>query len=286
MRPSGAARLAGVVGWPVAHSLSPRLHGAWLDRYGIDGAYVPFAVDSQHLECFLRLIPHMGVVGVNITLPHKEAALALMDAATPIARQIGAVNMVTVEDGRLVGDNTDAPGFWAHLRASLGARGIAALHGRPLVVLGAGGAARAVAAALLDHLDGPVRVINRSLARAQSLAAMFATERLVPIPWESRAAALEEAGLIVNATSLGMAGAPPLALALDRAMAGAVVYDCVYSPLETALLKQAKARGLGAIGGLGMLAHQARPAFARWFGAQPEVTAELYDELESALRAR
>ena len=269
---SGKARLAGVMGWPVAHSRSPRLHGFWLDRYGIDGAYLPLAVRPEHLEAALRALPLLGFRGVNLTLPHKEAALAALDEVDPEARRIGAVNTVAVTgDGRLRGWNTDAFGFLAHLRdAAPSWRPQAG----PAVLLGAGGAARAVCAALAGAGVPEIRLVNRTRARAEEVAAAIGGP-IRALDWEQRAAALDGAALLVNTTTLGMAGQPPLDLDLGRLPPEAVVNDIVYVPLETPLLRAAAARGNVCVDGLGMLLHQARPGFAAWFGVEPEVDAGL-----------
>jgi len=271
MRPSGRARLAGVMGWPVAHSRSPRLHGWWLDRYGIDGAYVPLAVRPEDLADAFRVLPRAGFAGWNLTLPHKERALSLVDELEPLARRIGAVNTVVVrEDGRLHGSNTDAFGF---LEALCEARPAFRASAGPAVLLGAGGAARACAAALLDAGAPEVRIVNRTFARAKALAADLGAG-CVPRPWEDRAAVLADAVLAVNTTTQGMHGQPPLDLPLDGLAGEAVVCDIVYTPLETPLLAAARARGNPAVDGLGMLLHQARPGFRAWFGVDPTVTAE------------
>lgn len=267
---SGAARVAGVMGWPVAHSRSPRLHGFWLAEHGIDGAYVPFAVRPERLEAALRGLAALGLRGCNLTVPHKEAALRLVDRVDPAARRIGAVNTVVVEeDGSLSGSNTDAFGFAENLRQE--APGWSPAAG-PAVVIGAGGAARAVVAALQDMGAPSVLVANRSRARAEELAADLGA---TAVDWDEREAALDGAGIVVNATTLGMHGQPPLPLALDRLPAGALVTDIVYTPLETPLLAAARARGNPVADGLGMLLHQARPGFSAWFGAEPAVTPAL-----------
>ncbi len=265
------AKLAGVVGWPVAHSLSPRLHGFWLERYRIDGAYLPLPVAPEHFERALRGLADAGFRGVNLTLPHKRAGLAVCHEIEPLAERIGAVNTVVFEDGHLEGRNTDAFGFLENLRQGAPAWNAAA---GPALVLGAGGAARAVAAALLDAGAPEVRLSNRTAARAEALARALGA-RVVPVPWESRADALDGLALLVNTTSLGMAGQPELDLDLDPLPASALVTDTVYAPLETPLLARARARGNPAVDGLGMLLHQARPGFEAWFGVAPEVTAEL-----------
>ena len=274
----GAARVAGVMGWPVAHSRSPLLHNFWLDRYGIDGAYVPFAVRPGEVAGALRALPDLGVAGVNVTVPHKEAAFAAVDARDAAARRIGAVNTVFVDDGgALRGSNTDAFGFLEALRTR--SPGWTAAAG-PAVVLGAGGAARAVLAALAEAGAPEVRLVNRTRARAESLADAFGAPVAV-VGWGERESALAGAALLVNTTTLGMAGAPPLDLRLDDLPESALVNDIVYTPLETALLAAAQARGCAAVDGLEMLLHQARPGFAGWFGREPEVG----DALRQRLRA-
>ncbi len=268
---SGKAKLAGVMGWPVAHSLSPRLHGYWLEHHRIDGAYVPLAVPPEKFAVALRTLPTLGFAGANVTVPHKEAALAAVDRVEPLAERIGAVNTIVIEaDGALEGRNTDAFGFVANLDE--GAPGWRKTAG-PAVVLGAGGAARAVVAALVD-LGIAVRLVNRTTERAQALAEAIG-DNIDIVPWSRRTDALDGAGLLVNTTTLGMTGKPALDLALDPLPKTATVNDIVYAPLRTELLQAAAARGNRTVDGLGMLLHQARPGFAAWFGVEPEVTAEL-----------
>lgn len=269
---TGKARLAGVVGWPVGHSRSPRLHGFWLDRLGIDGAYVPLAVRPDDLAAVVAALPRMGFRGANLTVPHKERALGLVDELDPLAERIGAVNtLVFRDDGAIEGRNTDAFGFLENLRR--GAPGWRP-EGGPAAVLGAGGAARAVVAALADAGIPEIRLVNRSPERAERLAAEIGGPVRVE-PWERRAAALDGAALLVNTTTLGMAGQPALDLDLAALPDGAVVNDIVYAPLETDLLRAAKARGATAVDGLGMLLWQAVPGFEAWYGVRPEVTDEL-----------
>ncbi len=268
MIPSGRARVAGVIGWPVGHSRSPRLHGHWLERYGIDGAYVPLAVPPEGLEQALRALPLLGFRGCNITVPHKEAALGLVDRRDPAAERIGAVNTVVIApDGALAGSNTDGPGFIGNLRAARpdwrGAAG-------PAVVIGAGGAARAVVAALADTGVPELRLINRTDGRARTLAAALG-DPVRAVPWAERAAALDGAALLVNTTTQGMTGQPPLDLDLAVLPRAALVTDIVYTPLVTPLLAAAAARGNPVVDGLGMLLHQARPGFEAWFGVPPVV---------------
>lgn len=272
---SGKARLAGVLGWPVSHSLSPRLHGYWLKRYGIDGAYLPLGAAPASLDRVVRALVDLGFRGFNATLPHKESLLTLCDEVTPEARRIGAVNTVVIDGDRLRGGNSDAFGFAENLRT--GAADWQPANG-PAVVLGAGGAARAVIAALQDLGVPEIRLANRTEARAADLASAFEVPELAPIriqPWAERDEALAGAGLLVNTTTLGMAGQPALDLALEALPGTAVVTDIVYAPLETPLLAAARARGNPVVDGLGMLLHQARPGFEAWFGRPPEVTAEL-----------
>ena len=266
---SGKARLAGLMGWPVSHSRSPRLHNWWIERYGVDGVYVPLAVRPDDLATALRALPKLGFAGCNLTIPHKEAALAVMDEVDGLAARVGAVNTIVVRpDGHLWGGNSDVFGFAESLKAD--APDWRAAQGEA-VVLGAGGAARAVVAALQD-LGARVRVLNRTRARADALAAEFGC---AAADWEDRAEALAGAGLLVNTTSQGMTGEPPLDIALDRLPPRAVVCDVVYVPLRTPLLARAEARGNPVVDGLNMLLHQARPGFERWFGVKPEVTPEL-----------
>lgn len=269
---SGRSRIAGVMGWPVAHSRSPRLHGYWLRTYGIDGAYIPLPVRPENFVAALRALPMLGFAGVNVTVPHKEAALNAVDRSDPAARRIGAVNtIVTAADGTLDGRNSDGFGFMENLRA--GVPGWSPKAG-PAVIVGAGGAARAVAVALLDGGAPEIRIVNRTTERAERLSQDIGGPFRV-YGWAERSSALGDAALLVNTTTLGMSGQPLLELALDRLPTAAVVNDTVYSPLETPLLAAAKARGNRVVDGLGMLLHQARPGFAAWFGVEPAVTPEL-----------
>ncbi len=264
---SGKAKIAGIFGWPIAHSRSPRLHGFWLDRHGIDGTYIPLAVAPANFATAFRALPALGFRGVNITVPHKEAALAQCDTVDAQARRIGAVNTVVVDEtGRLIGSNTDAFGFIENVRRS--ATWDAASG--PAVVLGAGGAARAVVVALLDAGAPEIRIANRTRDRAESLAAELGG-RIKVADWESRADALADAALLVNTTTLGMQGHAPLELDLSRLPKSAVVTDIVYTPLQTPLLRDAAARGNQTVDGLGMLLYQAQPGFEKWFGVRPDV---------------
>jgi shikimate dehydrogenase len=269
---TGRARLAGVMGWPVAHSLSPRLHGFWLAEHGIDGAYVPLPVRPERLERALRALPDLGFVGCNLTVPHKEAALSVLDEVAPEARRIGAVNTVAVrQDGSLHGWNTDIEGYAHSLAAALPGWSLA---GRPATVIGAGGAARAVVAALAGLGASEIRVVNRSPGRAEELARALGGPILAH-GWDAMPKALAGAALLVNTTSLGMAGQPRLEIDLAPLPREAAVSDIVYAPLETPLLAMARARGHATVDGLGMLLHQAVPGFEAWFGRRPEVTPAL-----------
>lgn len=272
---TGAARLAGIMGWPVAHSRSPALHGFWLQEHRIDGAYVPLAVAPERLEQALRALPALGFRGCNLTIPHKQAVLKVMDRVDPFARRIGAMNTVIVApDGSLEGSNTDVFGFRENLREL--APGWQASAG-PAVVLGAGGAARAVVAALSVAGVADIRLVNRTRDRAAALASDLAVPetRITVHPWEQRSEVLAGAGILVNTTSLGMENEPPLEIDIAPLPLTAVVVDIVYVPLETGLLAAARRRGNPIVDGLGMLLHQGRPGFAAWFGAAPKVTTAL-----------
>jgi shikimate dehydrogenase len=272
---TGAARIAGIMGWPVAHSRSPALHGFWLAEHGIDGAYVPLAVAPDRLEQALRALPALGFRGCNLTIPHKQAALAVMDRVDPFALRIGAMNTVVVAaDGSLEGSNTDVFGFRENLREQApdwGARS------GPAVVLGGGGSARSVVAALIAAGVPEIRLVNRTAARAAVLARDLAQPetRMAIRPWSDRAAALRDAGILVNTTSLGMDKEPPLDIDLAALPPSAVVVDIVYVPLETGLLAAARRGGHRVVDGLGMLLHQGRPGFEAWFGVAPRVTKAL-----------
>jgi len=271
---SGRARLAGVMGWPVAHSLSPRLHGYWLQHYGIDGAYVPLPVRPERLGSALRALPDLGFAGCNLTVPHKEAALGALDEVAEDARRIGAVNTILVRaDGSLYGWNTDIEGFAQSLIAALPEWSIAGKHA---VVLGAGGAARAVVAAVQNLGAEEVVILNRTRERAEALATDLG-EAIRPLSWERRSEALSQAALLINTTTLGMLGKPPLSIDLAPLPTDAVVADIVYAPLETPLLAEARLRGHRIVDGLGMLLYQAVPGFEAWFGRRPEVTPALRD---------
>lgn len=260
---TGSARIAGIIGWPVAHSRSPRLHGFWLDRHGIDGAYIPLPIRPEDFSTAVQGLAAAGFAGANVTQPHKLAAFAICDSTDESARRAGAVNTLVFGDGRIAGSNTDGWGFLANLRA----HGVDPAAG-PALLLGAGGGARAIAAALQGE-GVRVTIANRTTRRAEELARHLPGLRV--IDWAQRNDAVADNALTINATSLGMAHHPPLELDLSRAARNAAVCDIVYVPLETALLADARARGLRAVEGLGMLLHQGVPGFRAWFGVQPEV---------------
>ena len=267
---SGAAKLAGVIGWPVKHSRSPALHGHWLAQYNIDGSYIPMEVSPADLAAVLRSLPQMGFAGVNLTLPHKEAALSLVDEVSATAKAIGAVNTIYIrKNGTLRGDNTDAYGFIENLKQSR-----VSLKGRRCLLLGAGGAAKAVAHGLKQEKVAGIKIVNRNRARADRLAHSLGSFGEAH-EWDDREALLKECDLLVNATSLGMRGEPPLELSLRNLPMEAAVTDIVYTPLNTPLLTAAKRRGNIAVDGLGMLLHQAAPGFKAWFGVEPKVTTAL-----------
>lgn len=266
---SGRAKLAGVAGWPIGHSLSPALHGFWINEHKLDAAYVPLAIAPDDFRDALASLPKLGFRGLNVTLPHKEAAFASSTGHDEAARMTGAVNTIVFDGGRALGRNTDVFGFSQLLREA----GIGSLSNRTAIVLGAGGAARAVVAALLGLGAARVLIVNRTSEKAHALAALFGA-RVVARDWTGLAA-LGEANVLVNTTSLGMTGQPPLTLDLSAMQKSSAVVDIVYRPLETALLAQAKALGLKAVDGLGMLLHQAQPGFAAWFGVEPKVSPAL-----------
>ena len=275
-------RRACVIGWPVEHSRSPLIHRYWLQQYGIDGAYEKEAVRPEALARFLGSLGAQGFAGANVTLPHKEAALRLAAVADEAARAIGAANTLWLDQtGRLCASNTDAYGFMTNLNQAAPDWNEAR---RPVMVLGAGGAARAILHGLLAEGTTRIFLANRTHDRAEALAHAFGPAVEV-VDWEDRNRALSSCGLLVNATNLGMTGKEPLEIDLAALPKDAVVADIVYSPLKTPLLAQARARGNRVVGGLGMLLHQAVPGFERWFGVRPEVTPELRAHVAASLGA-
>lgn len=276
-----SSKLAAVIGWPVDQSLSPRLHSYWLRTYGLDGAYVALPVAPENFGRCIASLPLMGFAGVNVTVPHKQAAFALSSIVDDDARITGAVNTLVFQADAIKGLNTDVGGFAASLIETLGAEAASA---GPAAVLGAGGAARAILLALERAGAPEVRLINRTAARADALAKSFDSSLKVrPMEWGDWRTAFAGVSLLINTTSLGMIGKPPLELSLDALPREAAVVDIVYNPLETALLRQARSKGHRTMDGLGMLMHQARPAFAAWFGIMPEITEGVRAELVKAL---
>lgn len=262
--------LAGVIGSPVAHSKSPRLHGHWLKIYGLRGHYIPMDVAREDLKDALHLLPRLGFVGLNVTIPHKETVLALADLVTDRAALIGAANtLIFRSDGKLHADNTDGYGFIANLRQE--APNWQPGSG-PAAVLGAGGAARAIIASLIEVGVREIRLANRTRIRAEALRAEFGP-KIVVYDWVQAGNMIDGATTLVNTTSLGMTGKPELRIPLDGLTPGMLVTDIVYAPLKTGLLAAAEERGCTVVDGLGMLLHQAAPGFERWFGRRPEVDA-------------
>lgn len=272
--------LAGVMGWPVMHSRSPMLHTWLMKQHGLMGTYVPLAIKPEDLAAALRGLAPLGFSGCNITIPHKEQALRIVDHVDEVARRIGAVSCITMRpDGSLAATNNDAFGFVQNVlqhqpswRADAG----------PAVVIGAGGGARAIVYALAERGAKEIRVVNRTRARADALAREFGGPVSV-VEWADRGRALGDAAMLVNTTSQGMVGQPPLELPLDTVPARALVCDIVYVPVETPLLAGARRRGNPTVDGLGMLLHQVRPAWQAWFGIDPEITPELRAHIEATL---
>lgn len=274
-----AIPLAGVIGHPIAHSRSPALHGYWLRHYGLKGHYIPMDIAPADLREALALLPRLGFVGLNVTIPHKEAVLQLADVVTDRAALIGAANtLIFRRDGRIQADNTDGAGFIANLRQTAPDWVPAA---GPAAVIGAGGAARAVVAALLEVGVPEIRITNRTRPRAEALRADFGA-KLTVVDWVQAGNMLEGAATVVNTTSLGMTGKPEFRVPLDALEPSALVTDLVYSPLKTRLLAEAEAMGCRVVDGLGMLLHQAAPGFERWFGQRPEVDQATRDAVLSA----
>ncbi|MDB5396316.1 MAG: shikimate dehydrogenase [Rhodospirillales bacterium] len=267
---------AGVIGWPVGHSLSPRIHRFWLAELGIQARYEAVVVSPDWLEDTIDRFRVGGWQGFNVTVPHKETIIPLLDRLDPVARAIGAVNtVVALGNGQFEGRNSDAPGFLASLRATRAIR-----IDRPAVVLGAGGAARAIMAALSDAGIPEIRITNRDRVRAEALASSFPA---IVCDWANRSDALEDVGLMINATSLGMSGQAPLEIDLSRLPVSAIVTDIVYRPLMTDLLLRAQERGNPTVDGLGMLLYQAVEGFTAWFGATPHVSQDLRNHVLAAI---
>jgi shikimate dehydrogenase len=283
MKISGAAKIAGVIGWPIAHSLSPLLHGHWIEAYRLDAAYVPFACAPEAFTAAIAGLRAAGIRGLNVTVPHKEAAFRLADKPDFSAQIAGAANLLVFGEDGVTASNTDQPGLIAALNEVLGEN---ALKGRKAVVLGAGGMARAAICGLAKMGIAEIAVLARNTERAEALAAALEPHLEAKLTargldaWELVA---PETVLAVNATSAGMKNLAPLDLKLEALPKGAAVFDAVYNPLETDLLRRARAAGLCAIDGLGLLMHQAAPSFAAFFGIEPKVDAVLKRKLVEAL---
>ena len=272
--------MAGVMGWPVAHSRSPTIHNHWIRQYGLQGAYGLFSVQPDKLEDAIRGLPALGLAGCNITIPHKVNAMKLMDVIDPLARRMGAINTIVVTpEGALHGFNNDGFGY---IQSLLDAKPDWKADAGPVTVLGAGGAARAVVLSLLDQGATEIRLTNRTRGKAQALCDEVGSGIKV-VDWSERHDALNGVALLVNTTNQGMHGEPELDLQLDQLPTTALVSDAIYVPLETALLRNARLRGNATVNGLGMLLNQARPAFNAWFGVMPEISPELVQAIMATL---
>ena len=273
---SNTFTLAGVMGWPVAHSRSPLIHNHWIREYKLNGAYGLFPVNPNDLQTAIHGLKALGLAGCNITIPHKVNAMAFVDWVHPLAQRMGAINTIVVQpDGALHGFNHDGFGF---MQSLLAAQPTWKADHHPIVVIGAGGAARGILVSLIDAGATNIRLINRTHSKAQELAQSFGNI-VSCVKWEEREDALCGASLLINTTNQGMHGEPALELALHALPTTALVFDAIYIPLETPLLHQARLRGNPTLNGLGMLLHQARPAFQAWFGVMPDVTEKLYTEV-------
>ena len=272
--------MAGVIGWPVAHSRSPAIHNYWIRHYDLCGAYGQFPVEPNNLETAIRGLKALGLAGCNITIPHKVSAMQYMDWVDPLAQRMGAINTIVVQaDGSLHGFNNDGFGYIQSLRE---AQPNWQANAGPVVVLGAGGAARAIVVSLIDSGSKEIRILNRTRDKAEALAQEFGPQ-ITTYEWAERHEALNGCALLVNTTSLGMHGQEALEINLNQLPTSALVSDAIYIPLETPLLAQARKRGNTTVNGLGMLLHQARPAFNAWFGVMPEVTPELRQSIIATL---
>ena len=272
--------LAGVMGWPVAHSRSPKIHNYWLEKHGLSGAYVLLPVDPANLNVALPGLAALGFRGCNVTIPHKVEAMRLVHSLDANAQRMGALNTIVVQpDGSLKGFNNDGFGY---IQSLIDAKPDWRADAGPVTVLGAGGAARAVVLSLADRGAKEIRLLNRSFDKAKALEEEFGGP-VKALPWSDRHAALAAVALLVNTTNQGMHGSPDLDLNLDKLPVSALVSDVIYVPLETPLLAAARLRGNATVNGLGMLLNQARPAFQAWFGVMPEVTPELRKIIEATL---
>jgi shikimate dehydrogenase len=272
--------LAGVMGWPVMHSRSPLMHNYWFDQQRLVGAYVPLAIEPDGLAAALRAMKPLGFSGCNLTIPHKQEAMAIVDEIDEVARRIGAISCVVVQsDGALFGTNNDWIGFIRNLKTQVPEW---RADSGPVAVIGAGGGARAICYGLMQEGAAEIRLVNRTRERAQAIADEFAGPLQV-VQWSERHDALDGVATVVNTTSQGMVGQPPLDLQLDRLPLAALVADIVYTPLQSPFLAAARARGNATVNGLGMLLHQGPPAWKMWFGIEPTVSTELRERMEQSL---
>jgi shikimate dehydrogenase len=262
---------AGVIGWPIDHSLSPRLFYYWLKKYKINGLYNAYAVERKELSGILSKMKEMGIVGLNVTVPHKQTVMEYVDHLSACAQRVGAVNTITLKNDLLIGDNTDGFGFIENVKQNY--QGLNAFTGVSIVI-GAGGAARSIVTTLVNIGVKKIFIINRTRRNAEKLAEDIGGPINV-LDWDKRHDSLADATFVVNTTTLGMNGKPPLDLTLDALPKKALVNDIVYAPLETQLLRNSRLRGNPTVDGIGMLLHQARPGFAAWFGEEPNVTKDL-----------
>jgi shikimate dehydrogenase len=281
MNQPATTKHACVIGWPIAHSRSPIIHGYWLAHYGIEGTYTKRAVPPDEIEVFLAALGDEGLAGCNVTIPHKEAAFRAAANREPSATAVGAANTLWLENGRLCAANTDTEGYMSYL-----AREAEGWNRRdaPVSILGAGGAARAIVYGFLEAGVPEIRIFNRSIERAEALARDFGP-RIKVMPWEERSSASTEASVLVNTTSVGLKGAGSLDMDFTDFHPDSIVSDIVYVPLETGLIREARRHGLRTVDGLGMLLHQAVPGFEKWFGVRPEVTDELYNLVAADIEA-
>ena len=271
--------LAGVMGWPIAQSRSPILHNYWIEKYKLNGRYVPLAVKPDNLGDAIRGLRALGFRGCNLTMPHKQMAMTMVDRVTDTAKRIGAVNCIVVEpDGKMWGTNNDGNGYYLSLKEV--APSWKPADG-PIAILGAGGAARGLLVTLIENGANEIRLINRTFDKAEKLAKDVDSRIVKAVPWEKRADVIGDVALLTNATDRGFAGKPALDISLDKLPKQALVSDLIYTPPETPFLAAARARGNVTVNGLGMLLHQARPAFEAWFGVMPEIT----DDLRAAIMA-
>ncbi len=274
--------LAGVMGWPIAQSRSPAIHNYWIEKYRLNGRYVPLAVEPDRLADALPGMRALGFRGCNVTMPHKQNVMAMLDSITDTAKRIGAVNTIVIgPDGKMSGTNNDGNGYiFSLLEAAPGWKPDAG----PIAILGAGGAARAILVAMIERGAREVRLINRTFEKAERLAKEFGAAAKA-IAWEKRSDVIGDVALLINATNQGMMGKPALNISLDRLPKQALVSDLIYVPPETAFLAAARQRGNVTVNGLGMLMHQARPAFQAWFGVMPDITPNLRARIEATFKA-